>query len=58
MTKYGVDVMEINRSKKKRKQLSKGRRKHMRRMRQAARRAGIQNDQIKNRMLASEARRE
>jgi len=50
--------MEINTSKTKRKQLSKGRRKHMRRMRQAARRASIQDDQIKNRMLASEARRE
>jgi len=42
--------------KTKRKQLSRGQRKHVRRMKQEARRASIPDDQIKkNRMRTSEA---
>ena len=42
-------------TKTKTKRLSKGQRKHVRRMKQEARRAGIPDNQIKNRVRTSEA---
>lgn len=58
MTKYGVDIMVTKTGKTKRKQLSRGQRKHVRRMKQEARRASIPDNQIKNRMRISEAPKE
>ena len=44
--------------KTKPKRLSKGQRKHVRRMKQDARKTGIPDNQIKNRMRTSEAPKE
>ena len=55
MTKYGIDIMVTKTGKMKRKKLSRGQRKHVRRMKQEARRAGIPDNQIKNRVRTSEA---
>jgi hypothetical protein len=50
MTKYGVDIMATKTSKGKLKKTSRGMRKHVRRMKQEARKAGVPDNQLKKRL--------
>jgi len=50
MTKYGVDRMVTNTSNGKIKKTSRGMRKHVRRMKQESRKAGIPISQLKKKV--------